>query len=78
MSRRSSGTPGRRPKRSRDRLAVQKAPFPAGALIAVGFAWILRGPGGDPGGLAAARGMLSPADLDAAHTSPDSELRPPN
>jgi aquaporin Z len=39
----------------------------AGALIAVGFAWILRGPGGDPGGLAAARGMLSPADLDAAH-----------
>jgi aquaporin Z len=50
----------------------------AGALIAVGFAWILRGPGGDPGGLAAARGMLSPADLEAAHTSSDSELRPPS
>ncbi len=41
----------------------------AGALIAVGFAWILRGPGGDPGGLAAARGMLGPADQDAAQTS---------
>ena len=30
----------------------------AGAAIAVGIAWILRGPGGDPGGLAAARGTL--------------------
>ncbi len=30
----------------------------AGALIAVAFAWILRGPGGDPGGVAAARGAL--------------------
>jgi aquaporin Z len=29
-----------------------------GAVIAVGFAWILRGPGGDPGGVAAARGRL--------------------
>jgi aquaporin Z len=28
----------------------------AGALVAVGIAWILRGPGGDPGGIAAARG----------------------
>ena len=28
----------------------------AGGLIAVGFAWLLRGPGGDVGGLAAARG----------------------
>ena len=28
----------------------------AGGLIAVGFAWMLRGPGGDVGGLAAARG----------------------
>jgi len=28
----------------------------AGAIVAVGFAWILRGPGGDVGGLAAARG----------------------
>jgi aquaporin Z len=30
----------------------------AGALIAVGFAWILRGPGGDIGGITAARGTL--------------------
>jgi aquaporin Z len=30
----------------------------AGALIAVTVAWILRGPGGDPGGVAAARGTL--------------------
>jgi len=29
-----------------------------GALIAVGFAWLLRGAGGDVGGLAAARGAL--------------------
>lgn len=29
-----------------------------GALIAVGFAWMLRGPGGDPGGLRAARGAI--------------------
>jgi aquaporin Z len=29
-----------------------------GALVAVGFAWILRGRGGDPGGVAAARGRL--------------------
>jgi len=28
----------------------------SGGLIAVGFAWILRGRGGDVGGLAAARG----------------------
>ena len=26
-----------------------------GATLAVGFAWILRGPGGDPGGVAAAQ-----------------------
>jgi aquaporin Z len=32
----------------------------AGAIIAVGIAWLLRGPGGDPGGLAAARGKLGP------------------
>jgi aquaporin Z len=32
-------------------------PF-AGGLLAVAFAAILRGRGGDPGGLAAARGML--------------------
>jgi aquaporin Z len=31
----------------------------AGALIAVAIAWILRGPGGDPGGVAAARGTLA-------------------
>jgi hypothetical protein len=30
----------------------------AGALIAGAFAWILRGPGGDPGALAAARDTL--------------------
>ena len=30
----------------------------AGAAVAVGIAWILRGPGGDPGGIAAARGRL--------------------
>jgi aquaporin Z len=29
-----------------------------GGTIAVGIAWLLRGPGGDPGGLAAARGTL--------------------
>jgi aquaporin Z len=29
-----------------------------GGMVAVGFAWILRGRGGDPGGLAAARGRL--------------------
>jgi aquaporin Z len=31
---------------------------PLGGAVAVGFAWILRGRGGDPGGLAAARGRL--------------------
>jgi aquaporin Z len=30
----------------------------AGAAIAVGIAWVLRGPGGDAGGRAAARGTL--------------------
>jgi aquaporin Z len=30
----------------------------AGATIAVGIAWLLRGPGGDPGGIAAARGTF--------------------
>ena len=30
----------------------------AGAVVAVGIAWLLRGPGGDPGGRAAARGTL--------------------
>ena len=32
----------------------------AGAVIAVGIAWVLRGPGGDPGGVAAAQGTLDP------------------
>jgi aquaporin Z len=36
----------------------------AGAAIAVGIAWILRGPGGDVGGLAAARGTLSRVRAD--------------
>ena len=31
----------------------------AGAVIAVGVAWLLRGPGGDPGGVGAARGKLA-------------------
>ena len=35
------------------------APF-VGAVIAVGVAHILRGPGGDPGGLRAAQGTLTP------------------
>jgi aquaporin Z len=43
----------------------------AGALIAVAFAWILRGPGGDTGGMDAARGMLADADLDAERKSTD-------
>jgi len=43
-------------------------PF-AGAVIAVGVAWILRGPGGDIGGLAAARGMLDRAELDMVQGS---------
>ncbi|HUZ15109.1 MAG TPA: aquaporin [Gaiellaceae bacterium] len=30
----------------------------AGAAVAVGFAWMLRGPGGDPGGVTAARGRF--------------------
>jgi aquaporin Z len=33
-----------------------------GAVIAVGMAWLLRGPGGDPGGVAAARGRLPTSD----------------
>ena len=43
----------------------------AGALIAVGFAWVLRGAGGDVGGLAAARGNLDPADLEAIRAASD-------
>ena len=37
----------------------------AGATIAVAIAWLLRGPGGDPGGLAAARGALHDANTPA-------------
>ena len=40
----------------------------AGAAIAVGFAFVLRGKGGDEGGLAAARGAL-PDDPDTSTTS---------
>jgi aquaporin Z len=35
----------------------------AGALIAVGFAWILRGPGGDRGGATAAQGKIDPVQV---------------
>jgi aquaporin Z len=48
----------------------------AGAVIAVAIAWILRGPGGDPGGLAAARGMLDPAAL-APVQRPAGQAPPP-
>jgi aquaporin Z len=41
-----------------EHLWVYLAGPTAGAAIAVGIAWILRGPGGDPGGRAAARGTL--------------------
>ncbi|HTZ64215.1 MAG TPA: aquaporin [Solirubrobacteraceae bacterium] len=39
----------------------------AGALIAVGFAYILRGRGGDPISIAAGSGTLDPATLRARH-----------
>lgn len=39
-----------------------------GALIAVGIAWLLRGAGGDAGGIAAARGTLH--DSSATHAPP--------
>jgi aquaporin Z len=39
----------------------------AGATIAVGIAWLLRGPGGDPGGVAAARGTLDPNATGSQH-----------
>ena len=44
----------------------------AGAALAVGFAWILRGPG-DVGGLAAARGLLDPAVRAALKDSPEQQ-----
>jgi aquaporin Z len=40
----------------------------AGAMIAVAFAWVLRGPG-DVGGMAAARGTLDPTVRDAMHAA---------
>ena len=50
----------------------------AGGLLAVAFAWILRGPGGDPGGLAAAQGQLEHVmreglDAEAAKADPTAE-----
>lgn len=41
-----------------------------GATIAVGIAWILRGPGGDIGGLAAARGRLASAEFEPRRGGP--------
>jgi aquaporin Z len=38
----------------------------AGALIAVGIAYVLRGPGGDPGGVAAAQGRLGESMAESA------------
>jgi aquaporin Z len=40
----------------------------AGSVLAVCFAWLLRGRGGDPGGLAAARGMLDDRVIAALTT----------
>jgi aquaporin Z len=41
-----------------DLLWVYLVGPPVGAMIAVGIAWLLRGPGGDPGATKAARGTL--------------------
>jgi aquaporin Z len=49
----------------------------AGSLIAVGIAWILRGPGGDAGGIAAAQGRLDPTVLDAMQTASGADPKPP-
>jgi aquaporin Z len=43
-----------------------------GAIIAVGFAWVLRGRGGDAGGLAAARGELDTRVQAAKASTPTS------
>jgi aquaporin Z len=43
-----------------------------GAIIAVGVAWVLRGQGGDAGGLAAARGELDPRVQAAQASTPAS------
>ena len=45
----------------------------AGGLLAVVAAWVLRGPGGDPGGLSAAQGTLArlvKAEHDAGAKEP--------
>jgi aquaporin Z len=42
----------------------------AGGVIAVVFAWMLRGPGGDVGGLTAARGALDARVRDALDAPP--------
>jgi aquaporin Z len=49
----------------------------AGSVLAVLFAWILRGPGGDAGGLAAARGMLDKRVHEALRRSAQ-ESDPPS
>jgi aquaporin Z len=46
-----------------------------GAIIAVGVAWILRGPG-DVGGMAAARGLLDPTVRNAMHAAGAGEPEP--
>ena len=43
----------------------------AGALLAVAFAWILRGPGGDPSARAAARGRLEELEAKRDQTERD-------
>lgn len=48
----------------------------AGALIAVGFAWILRGRGGDPGGASAASGLLGGQGSAASRMLAGEELAP--
>jgi len=48
----------------------------AGATIAVGIAWILRGRG-DAGGMAAARGLLDPTVRDAMQTVTAPDSKPP-
>jgi aquaporin Z len=50
----------------------------AGALVAVGFAWILRGPGGDTGGLAAAQGRLGPTEIERFLGAARRDPQPPN
>jgi aquaporin Z len=47
----------------------------AGAMIAVAFAWILRGPG-DVGGMAAAQGLLDPTVRDAMRAAGPPEPKP--